>query len=68
LTREPYHRDKNSDKEKMSLPEDKTCGDCYHFTRCNKIFGHIAEDMVCDWAPSKFYEPKRLLEKGLSHE
>ena len=50
--REPYKR-RDGD---ANLPTDKTCGDCVHFSRCNKIFGHIALDEVCDWAPSKFQE------------
>lgn len=51
--REPYRRDAR-DEDKMNLPDGKTCGDCGHFRRCNLIFGHVAGDEVCDWAPSRF--------------
>lgn len=43
----------------MVLPEGKTCKDCVFFHRCNCIYGHIAEDEVCDWSPSEFCEPKK---------
>jgi hypothetical protein len=52
--REPYKR-KADDGTDMNLPEGKTCIDCYHFRRCNAIYGHIAEDEVCDWSPSRFF-------------
>lgn len=51
MKREPLRRTEGDD---MNLPDGKTCGDCHHFSRCNAIFGHIAEDEVCDWAPSRF--------------
>jgi hypothetical protein len=51
--REPYRRDSNGN-EGMALPAGKTCGDCVHFRRCNLIYGHIAADEVCDWAPRRF--------------
>lgn len=51
--RQPYKRQAR-DEYDMNLPEGKTCGDCGHFRRCNLIFGHIAADEVCDWAPSRF--------------
>lgn len=54
IDRQPWKRSKISDADKMSLPEGKTCGDCWHFRRCNGIYGHIAADEVCDWAPSRF--------------
>lgn len=38
----------------MDLPEGKTCADCVHCYRCTSIFGHIPEDEVCDWSPSRF--------------
>lgn len=53
--RAPYKRGRNGD-EVMHLPAGKTCGDCHHFRRCNLMFGHIAADEVCDWAPSRFRE------------
>jgi len=51
--REPMKREAR-DEYKMNLPEGKTCGDCAHFRRCNMIYGHIAGDEQCDWAPSRF--------------
>jgi len=55
--RKPYGRSK-TDLD-MNLPEGKTCGDCFHFNRCNAIFGHIAGDEICDWAPGRFILPKQ---------
>lgn len=52
--RDPMKRDRYSDAAKMSLPVGKTCGDCASFLRCFGIYGHIAADEVCDWAPSRF--------------
>lgn len=40
----------------MDLPEGRTCGDCVHCARCCSIFGHIPQDQVCDWSPSRFRE------------
>lgn len=56
--REPYKRGKGRDPESaaMDLPEGKTCSDCYHCRRCCLIFGHIPEDEVCDWHPSRFQQ------------
>ena len=54
MSREVYKRDKQSDSDGMSLPDGKTCGDCWHFGRCNGIYGRISADEVCDWAPSRF--------------
>lgn len=42
----------------MALPEGKYCRDCIFFYRCRMIYGHIAEDEVCDWSPSQFLEVK----------
>lgn len=52
MSREPYRRDPK--ELSMNLPDGCTCGDCFHFPRCNKIFGHIEADEICDWAPSRF--------------
>lgn len=57
MEREPFKRGKEPE---MDLPEGKTCGDCIHFKRCNEMFGHIAADESCDWAPSRFYPRSRL--------
>lgn len=51
--REPYRRGR---EKTMDLPEGVTCGDCYHFHRCNAMFGHIAEDETCDWAPRRYHK------------
>lgn len=50
---EPMTRENNTG-ETMWLPDGKRCSDCIFFKRCNSLFGHIAEDEVCDWAPSRF--------------
>lgn len=57
-TRAPYQRVTNGEPEDlaMNLPEGKTCGDCVHCNRCTAIFGHIPEDQVCDWYPSRYRE------------
>lgn len=57
--REPMKRSKNNE-DRMNLPEGKTCGDCVHARRCTMMFGHIPEDEVCDWAPSRFQEAAGL--------
>lgn len=53
--RKPYPRTADN-TDKMNLPEGKTCGDCVYAKRCIAMFGHIAEDESCDWAPSRFRE------------
>jgi hypothetical protein len=53
--RAPMLRSRPYVEPDMALPEGKTCGDCWHFERCRAIFGHIAADEVCDWAPSRFH-------------
>ena len=55
--RKPMLRTAN-DHDGMNLPEGMTCGNCWHFRRCNGIYGHIAGDEVCDWAPSRFIPAK----------
>lgn len=40
--------------QSMWLPDGKTCGDCVHVGRCQAMFGHIPQDKVCDWDPSRF--------------
>jgi hypothetical protein len=57
MDRQPYKRGKEPD---MDLPGGKTCGDCVSFRRCNAIFGHIAADESCDWAPSRFVARKEM--------
>lgn len=42
----------------MDLPQGKTCADCKHCRRCCAIFGHIPEDQVCDWYPSRFADAR----------
>jgi hypothetical protein len=41
-------------KDEMTLPENKTCGDCSHIARCKAIFGHVESDTYCDWFPIRF--------------
>lgn len=47
---------RKGDPDNMNLPDGKTCNNCVHCERCCKIFGHIPEDQVCDWSPSRFLE------------
>lgn len=56
--REPYRRSLTHGE--MNLPPGQTCGDCVHIRRCAAIFGHQANDEVCDWAPSRFVEAAAL--------
>lgn len=60
MSREAYKRDEHSDVHNMSLPPGKTCWDCRRFERCNKVYGHISADEVCDWSPSRFREKKLI--------
>lgn len=48
------------DPDKMNLPKGKTCGDCFHISRCKAIYGHVESDTSCDWSPSRaiFVEKK----------
>jgi hypothetical protein len=41
----------------MTLPEGRTCEDCYLFTKCEALLQGIAERRTCDFFPRKF-EPK----------
>jgi hypothetical protein len=52
-TRAPMTRAKHAEPD-MHLPAAKTCADCRHFERCRSIYGHVALDGVCRWAPSRF--------------
>ena len=56
----PWKRSAQTDKEQMSLPVGKTCGDCVHCERCVALFGHQPRNEVCDWAPSRFYDKATL--------
>jgi hypothetical protein len=44
--------------EEKKLPEGKTCGDCFWFSRCFWLVGADRRSKQCDWAPSKFKENK----------
>lgn len=48
--------------DEMDLPEGKTCADCVHCHRCCAIFGHIPQDQVCDWSPSRFRAAASLID------
>lgn len=52
--REPWRRSVHTDRDKMSLPTGKTCGDCGHFARCKWLIGCNPANEVCDWSPSRF--------------
>lgn len=59
--REPYRRRFSDEFDReMNLPEGKTCADCIHCDRCCAMFGHIPQDEVCDWHPSRFHERASL--------
>lgn len=63
--REPYrHRFSDKFDIAMNLPEGKTCADCVHCSRCCAIFGHIPQDQVCDWYPSRFAERQCVAESS----
>src|SRR5262245_39038649 len=51
---EAWRRNKQSDEDGMSLPEGKTCADCFHFERCTALFNPNQAPEVCDFAPSQF--------------
>lgn len=57
-SREPLQRgrDGSAEARQMDLPAGKTCADCVHSRRCCAIYGHIPEDEVCDWYPSRFQQ------------
>jgi hypothetical protein len=57
----PWRRSSRSDLDKMSLPAGKTCADCFHVDRCTAFFGHIPEDEVCDFSPSRFAFVRRMV-------
>lgn len=40
----------------MNLPDEKTCGDCVHETRCTTIFGAKSENSYCQFFPRRFRE------------
>lgn len=50
--RQPMRRSARDDD--MNLPPGRTCSDCVHCYRCTTMFGHIPQDEVCDWSPSRF--------------
>jgi len=38
----------------MSLPDDKTCNDCIHMSRCSWLLSRKGTEKVCDWFPIRF--------------
>jgi len=38
----------------MLLPPGESCGNCFHFYRCRRLFGCAPTNTLCDFAPSKF--------------
>ena len=51
----------NKNKEKIGdneikLPNNKTCGDCVHFKRCNYLFSAQLNYTNCDFYPIRFKE------------
>lgn len=58
VSRQPLLR-ANADPD-MALPPGKTCADCVHLWRCCALFSHSPADAVCDFAPSRFQEVRRV--------
>jgi len=47
--------DKSCDERTcMELPVKTTCGDCFHFWRCDMLFGAKRQNRKCDFYPRKF--------------
>lgn len=44
------------EKEKMKLPEGRTCNHCAHIDHCKWLFGISGEETECDIYPSRFYD------------
>jgi hypothetical protein len=42
----------------MKLPAGKTCADCVWCARCVTMFGAKPDNVVCDFAPSRFSQKK----------
>lgn len=59
IKREVYLNDPDPLTQAMALPRGQTCHDCQHCARCVAMFGHIPEDEVCDWYPSRFAPARR---------
>lgn len=45
-----------ADDHEMQLPPGKRCRDCFHFSRCQMLFGCNPFATTCDWAPSRFVD------------
>lgn len=48
--------EKDCAKDEMKLPEGKTCGDCKHLDKCERLFGVNYLNTVCDFYPPRFIE------------
>ncbi len=42
--------------DSMKLPAGKSCNDCAHLERCAALFGVNAQNVTCDFAPSRYAE------------
>lgn len=42
--------------EDMKLPKDKTAQSCFHFQKCNQMFGCKEENTECDFSPSRYHD------------
>ena len=42
--------------DEMNIPEEKTCGSCFHLKRCVSLYGVKAESVTCGWSPSRYQE------------
>lgn len=43
-------------EKSMALHEGKTCENCSHFKRCNKMFAATETRTDCDFYPSRFID------------
>jgi hypothetical protein len=38
----------------FTIPNGLTCGDCFHYPRCEWLIQASADKTICDWEPSRF--------------
>ncbi len=48
-------------RESNKLPDGKACGDCRFYSFCFKLFACKADNIECDWTPSRFKANTELL-------
>ncbi len=42
----------------MAHHDGKTCADCRHFERCERLISRKGEETECDWSPTRFQPAK----------